>query len=156
MSSQSKEIVIRNDIAIAKFVTIVTLILTILMFVLPSNEGGFTVARILVTFVLVPFPLLCGALWMRTFKVVLTTEGVITVRKIFLTKKFKVTDIKKVIHRMTYTNVMQVHKMDVKVKGCNFSVDSNMDNFEIFEEYIKDNIPSDKIIVKKIDKRNPE
>ena len=98
------------------------------------------------------FPFTWGAVWLRTFKVVMN-ERTIIVKKYWFKKEISIDDYIKIKYKIVDTNFMHSEKVSIKTKKCKFSVDSNMKNFPVFLDFIKVNLPSEIIEVKNIDNR---
>lgn len=148
----SKEIVITNDVTIVRILVkfIIAVLCVVGAWMIIHQE--MNVALIVTVFLAFIFPLTWCVVWLNTFKIIIDGNNIV-VKKYFLKRKFAVNDCLDARLKIVYTNFIHSEKLIVRSKLCRFSVDNNMKNYNLFLDYIKANLPSDKIEVKKIDKR---
>lgn len=152
MSSKSKETIVMHDLFLVrlliKFIVAVFCVVAAWM-IINQEINAILIVTVLLTLV---FPFTWGAVWLRTFKVVMN-ERTIIVKKYWFKKEISIDDYIKIKYKIVDTNFMHSEKVSIKTKKCKFSVDSNMKNFPVFLDFIKVNLPSEIIEVKNIDNR---
>ncbi|MBQ6943697.1 MAG: hypothetical protein IJN43_05130 [Ruminococcus sp.] len=152
MSSKSKETIVMHDLFLVrlliKFIVAVFCVVAAWM-IINQEINVILIVTVLLTLV---FPFTWGAVWLRTFKVVMN-ERTIIVKKYWFKKEISIDDYIKIKYKIVDTNFMHSEKVSIKTKKCKFSVDSNMKNFPVFLDFIKVNLPSEIIEVKNIDNR---
>ena len=109
---------------------------------------SFNLIVFLFLFLLMIVPSFYYVFWTRTFKVTLTNDGRIFVKKLWKVREFHPEDCVNVVVRKNHTNVVESQKIDIKTLSFSFSVDSFMDGFDEFSDYLLKLIPNDKIKIK--------
>lgn len=152
MSSKSKETIVMHDLFLVRLLIkfIVAVFCVVAAWMIINQE--INVILIVTVFLTLVFPFTWGAVWLRTFKVVMN-ERTIIVKKYWFKKEISIDDYIKIKYKIVDTNFMHSEKLSIKTKKCKFSVDSNMENFPVFLDFIKVNLPSEIIEVKNIDNR---
>lgn len=152
MSRKSREIIVMYDLFLFRLLIkfIIAVLCVVIIWTIIKQEVN--IALLVSVFLTLVLPFTWGAIWLRTFKVIIEDDS-ITVKKYWSRKEFNIGDCIKAKHKIVDTNFMHSEKISITAKKCKFSVDSSMKNFPDFLNFVKNNLPSEVIEVKNIDNR---
>lgn len=148
MSKKSREIIVMYDTFFVRFVSKFVIAVLCIVTVWTAISQEVNAALLVSTSVTLILPFTWGAVWLKTFKVIVNGSTII-VRRYWSKKEFCLDDCIKIKHKIVDTDFIHSERISVTAKKCKFSVDSSMNNYKTFRDYIMSNLSSEKIEIKK-------
>ncbi len=140
-----KKFVVKNNSNLT-FGLLAIIVFFLIGFIIQSvSTNGISFPFFISMLVFIDIPCFIAIMWLNIFKV--TVQGtVITNRNMFgISRTVDVSEIKFVKWRVNDTKYERMEKITVYFKSHKFSVETLMQNFGTFSNYIKNNVDSSRI-----------
>lgn len=153
MNKVDNIIVVKNQSFILHKVIKLNACLLFLVFIVMLISRTFNLILIVSIFMVIFFPSIVCALWIRNFRVSILNSNKIVVKKMFYEKTIDVCNVLSVNVLILDNNFIHSEKINIKTNIVDFSVDNAMENYAEFYDCILKCVPTEKITIKKVDNR---
>ena len=145
-----KKFVVKNNSNLSFWLLAIMSFFVIGLIIRSVSTKDFSIPLVVSMLVFVDIPCVIAIMWLKVFRVTVSGMG-ITYRNIFgISRTVDVSEISRVKWRVNNTRYGKMEKITVYFRYHKFSVETLMQNFNKFSDYIENNVDGSRIrIVKK-------